>query len=41
MLVYVASPQFYGFDSQYAYETLALAFAAAVVYLLFVSIDGA
>jgi len=41
VLVYAASPQFYGFDSQYAYETLALAFAVAVVYLLFVSIDDA
>ncbi len=40
-LVYAASPQFYGFDAQYAYETLALAFAAAVVYLLLVSIDAA
>ena len=41
VLVYAASPQFYGFDAQYAYETLALAFAVAVVYLLFVSIDTA
>ena len=41
VLVYAASPQFYGFDAQYAYETLALAFCAAVVYLLFVSIDAA
>ena len=40
VLVYAASPQFYGFDAQYAYETIALAFAAAVVYLLFVSIDA-
>ena len=40
VLVYAAGPQFYGFDTQYAYETLALAFAAAVVYLLFVSIDA-
>ncbi len=40
VLVYAASPQFYGFDAQYAYETLALAFAVAVVYLLFVSIDA-
>ena len=40
VLVYAAGPQFYGFDSQYAYETLALAFAAAAVYLLFVSIDS-
>ncbi len=41
VLVYAASPQFYGFDAQYAYETIALAFAVAVVYLLFVSIDTA
>ena len=41
VLVYAASPQFYGFDAQYAYETIALAFAVAVVYLLFVSIDSA
>ena len=40
VLVYAAGPQFYGFDTQYAYETLALAFAAAAVYLLFVSIDA-
>ena len=40
VLVYAANPQFYGFDAQYAYETIALAFAAAVVYLLFVSIDA-
>ena len=40
VLVYAASPQFYGFDAQYAYETLALAFAVAVVYLLFVSVDA-
>ena len=41
VLGYVASPQFYGFDAQYAYETIALAFAVAIVYLLFVSIDSA
>ncbi len=41
VLVYAASPQFYGFDSQYAYETIALAFAVSVVYLLFFSIDDA
>ncbi len=41
VLAYAASPQFYGFDAQYAYETIALAFAVAVVYLLFVSIDSA
>ena len=38
-LVYMSNPQFYGFDSQYAYETMALALAVAAVYLLFVSID--
>jgi hypothetical protein len=38
-LVYMSNPQFYAFDSQYAYETMALALAAAAVYLLFVSID--
>ncbi len=41
VLVYAASPQFYGFDTQYAYETLALAFAVAAVYLLFFSVDAA
>jgi hypothetical protein len=41
VLVYAASPQFYGFDAQYAYETIALAFAVAVVYLIFVTIDTA
>ena len=40
VLVYAANPQFYGFDAQYAYETLALAFAVAVVHLLLVSIDA-
>ena len=40
VLAYAASPQFYFFDAQYAYETIALAFAVAVVYLLFVSIDA-
>ncbi|MBV8463113.1 MAG: hypothetical protein JO368_07455, partial [Acidimicrobiales bacterium] len=41
VLAYAASPQFYGFDAQYAYETIALAFAVAIVYLLFASIDTA
>ena len=41
VLAYAASPQFYGFDAQYAYETIALAFAVSVVYFLFVSIDAA
>jgi hypothetical protein len=40
VLVYAASPQFYSFDAQYAYETIALAFAVATVYLLFFSIDA-
>jgi len=39
VLVYAASPQFYSFNSQYAYQTLALAFASGVVYLLGVSVD--
>ena len=34
VLIYAASPQFYGFDAQYAYETIGLAFAVATVYLL-------
>ncbi|HXN59460.1 MAG TPA: glycosyltransferase family 39 protein [Acidimicrobiales bacterium] len=40
VLVYAASPQFYSFDAQYAYETIALAFAVGTVYLLFFSIDS-
>ena len=40
VLAYASNPQFYGFDAQYAYETLALAFAVATVHLLFVSIDS-
>ncbi|HXY28300.1 MAG TPA: hypothetical protein VEH82_08460, partial [Acidimicrobiales bacterium] len=40
-LVYMANPQFYAFDSMYAYETMALALAAAAVYLLFASVDRA
>ena len=39
VLVYAASPDFYGFDAQYAYETIALAFAVGAVYFLFVSVD--
>lgn len=39
VLTYAANPEFYSFDAQYAYETLALAFAVAVVYLLLASID--
>ncbi len=39
VLVYAGCPQFYGFDAQYAYETLALAFAVVAIHLLMVSID--
>ncbi len=39
VLVYAANPQFYSFDAQYAYETLALAFGAAVVYLVLCTVD--
>ena len=40
VLVYAANPEFYSLGAQYVYQTLALAFAVAVVYLLFVSIDA-
>jgi hypothetical protein len=40
-LIYMSNPQFYAFDSQYAYETMSLALAAAAIYLLFVSVDRA
>jgi hypothetical protein len=40
VLVYAASPEFYSLGAQYGYQTLAVAFAIAVVYLLFVSIDA-
>jgi hypothetical protein len=39
VLVYAANPEFYSLGAQYGYQTLALALAVAVVYLLFVSID--
>ena len=39
VLVYAANPEFYSLGAQYGYQTLALAFAVAVAYLLFVSID--
>jgi hypothetical protein len=39
VLVYAASPQFYGFDAQYAYETIGLAFAVGAVYFIFFSVD--
>lgn len=41
VLVYAANPEFYSLGAQYGYQTLALSFAVAVVYLLFVSIDAA
>ncbi len=41
VLVYAANPEFYSLGAQYGYQTLALAFAVAVVYLLFVSVDAA
>jgi hypothetical protein len=40
VLVYAANPEFYSLGAQYGYQTLALAFAVAVVYFLFVSIDA-
>src|SRR5262249_44751571 len=40
VLVYAANPEFYSLGAQYGYQTLALAFAVAVVYLLFVSTDA-
>jgi hypothetical protein len=40
VLVYAANPEFYSLGAQYGYQTIALAFAVAVVYLLLVSIDA-
>jgi hypothetical protein len=40
VLVYAANPEFYSLGAQYGYQTVALAFAIAAVYLLFVSIDA-
>jgi hypothetical protein len=40
VLVYAANPEFYSLGSQYGYQTIALTFAAAAVYFLFVSIDA-
>jgi len=40
VLVYAASPEFYSQGAQYGYQTLALAFAVAIVHLIFVSIDA-
>jgi hypothetical protein len=41
VLVYAANPDFYSLGAQYGYQTLAVAFAVAVVYLLLVSVDAA
>ena len=41
VLVYAANPEFYSLGAQYGYQTIALSFAVAAVYLLFVSIDAA
>ena len=41
VLIYAANPEFYSLGAQYGYQTLALTFAVAVVYLLFVAIDAA
>ena len=40
VLVYAAGPEFYSLGAQYGYQTLALTFSVAAVYLLFVSIDA-
>jgi hypothetical protein len=40
VLVYVSNPLFYSLGAQYGYQTLALAFAVAVAYLLFAAIDA-
>jgi hypothetical protein len=40
VLVYAANPEFYSLGSQYGYQTIALTFAVAAVYFLFVSIDA-
>ena len=39
-IVYVCSPQFYSFNSAYSYQTVAIAFGAAAVYLLLRAGDG-
>ena len=41
VLVYAANPEFYSLGAQYGYQTLALAFAVAVVYVLFACVDVA
>jgi hypothetical protein len=40
VLVYAASPQFYGFNAAYSYQTLALAFAAVAACLLLAAVDA-
>lgn len=40
VLVYAAGPEFYSLGAQYGYQTIALTFSVAAVYLLFVSIDA-
>ena len=40
VLVYAANPEFYSLGAQYGYQTLALSFAIAAVYLLLVSIEA-
>jgi hypothetical protein len=40
VLVYAANPEFYSLGAQYGYQTLALTFAVAAVYLLVASVDG-
>ncbi|HLX87831.1 MAG TPA: hypothetical protein VKR22_05200, partial [Acidimicrobiales bacterium] len=41
VLVFASNPQFFAFDSQYSYETLALALAVAAMWFLFSSMDAA
>jgi hypothetical protein len=40
VLVYAANPEFYSLGAQYGYQTLALTFAVAAVYLLLVCVDA-
>jgi hypothetical protein len=40
VLVYAANPEFYSLGAQYGYQTLALTFAIAAVYLLLVSVEA-
>ena len=39
VLLYAASPQFYAFNAEYSYQTLALAFGAGCVYLVVKALD--